>query len=213
MSIKTLKPTLIITLATLLLLLSTTSSFSIPKTTSSFQSLFSLSHSLLTRVANLRASRGDISGSVRLKSIADKIDKHSHGFSFYKVMWSLSWDYIKNYAWRDFGTASFGAVSDLNQLIRVLNELNSDGDRIDWVRRNYATLLNLSNSLFNRLLKIFTHPGPLKDVIETVRAEIVDGGLLRDCLELGSSDLKGLMQILKDVALKYPSSTSDKTEL
>ncbi|KAI3811189.1 hypothetical protein L1987_20907 [Smallanthus sonchifolius] len=32
--------------------------------------------------------------------------------------------------------------------------------------------------------------GPLKDAVEMVRIEMVDGGLLQDCLELGSSNLK-----------------------
>ena len=54
--------------------------------------------------------------------------------------------------------------------------------------------------------------GPLKDAVEILRTEIVDGGLLQDCLELGSSDLKGVIQILKDVAVQY-SSTSHKNEL
>ncbi|PWA63218.1 hypothetical protein CTI12_AA355860 [Artemisia annua] len=54
--------------------------------------------------------------------------------------------------------------------------------------------------------------GPLKDAVEILRTEIVDGGLLQDCLELGSSDLKGVIQILKDIAIQY-SSTSHKNEL
>ncbi|PWA89872.1 Kinesin-like protein KIFC3 [Artemisia annua] len=54
--------------------------------------------------------------------------------------------------------------------------------------------------------------GPLKDAVEILRTEIVDSGLLQDCLELGSSDLKGVIQILKDIAIQY-SSTSHKNEL
>lgn len=46
-----------------------------------------------------------------------------------------------------------------------------------------------------------------------VKIEIVDGGLLQDCLELGSGDLKGVIQILKDVTLQYTSSSGSKTEL
>lgn len=72
-------------------------------------------------------------------------------------MASVTWDYFKNYAWTDVGTTMFAVVSDFNHFINILNELDSDVDRLDWVRRNYATLLNLSNSLFNRLLKVFTH--------------------------------------------------------
>ncbi|KAL4555862.1 hypothetical protein LXL04_038494 [Taraxacum kok-saghyz] len=205
-------------LLTLILLTTPPPSYSFPIPTTSFHALFSLSGSLLTRVANLRAARGDISGSTRARSIAQKIEKHSRGFSFYGVMWSLGWDYMKNYAWRDIGIGStemFGAVSDMSELIRGLNELTrmeSEAERVAWVRRNYGSVLGVSKSLFNRLLRVFSRSGPLKDAVEMVKAEIVEGGLLRDCLELGSSDLKGVIQILKDVALQY-SSTGGKTEL
>ncbi|XP_076951686.1 uncharacterized protein LOC143625129 [Bidens hawaiensis] len=99
-----------------------------------------------------------------------------------------------------------GAVSDMNELMRGLTELTrleSEVDRVDWVRRNYGSVLTVSKSLLNRLLKVFSQPGPLKDAVEMVRTEIVDGGLLQDLLELGSSDLKGVIQILKDVSSQY----------
>ncbi|KAK1426480.1 hypothetical protein QVD17_15154 [Tagetes erecta] len=210
----------ILHLFTFILLTSLPSSSSIPiPTPSSFHSLFSLSHSLLTRVSNLRAARGDISGSIRAKTIADNIQKHTRGFSFYGVMWSVGWDYFKNYAWRDVRSASFdmmNAVGDMNELIKGLSELTrleSDVDRVEWIRRNYGAVFNVAKSLVNRLLKVFTQSGPLKDAVEMVKIEIVDGGLLQDCLELGSGDLKGLIQILKDVTLQYTSSSSSKTEL
>ncbi|KAF5782997.1 hypothetical protein HanRHA438_Chr11g0515261 [Helianthus annuus] len=183
-----------------------------------FHSLFSLSHSLLTRVATLRAARGDISGSIRARTLAHNIKKHSRGFSFYGVVWSVGSDYLKNYAWRDVKTASFemvGAVSDMNELVKGLGELvslESKVDRVEWVRRNYETLLKVSKSLVNRLLRVFSQPGPLKDAVEMVRTEIVDGGLLQDCLELGSNDLKGVIQTLKDLTSQYTTSNSSKTE-
>ncbi|XP_076932821.1 uncharacterized protein LOC143598503 [Bidens hawaiensis] len=127
--------------------------------------------------------------------------------------------HLKNYAWRDVRTASvemMGAVSDMNELMKGLTELTrlkSEVDRADWVRRNYGSVLKVSKSLFNRLLKVFSQPGSLKDAVEMVRTEIVDGGLLQDLLELGSSDLKGVIQILKDVSSQYSSSSSSKTEL
>ena len=56
--------------------------------------------------------------------------------------------------------------------------------------------------------------GTLREVVETVQAEVVDGGLLRDCLELGSNDLKGLIQIVKDLGLQYASKPdSSSTDL
>ncbi|MFS7988481.1 hypothetical protein Hanom_Chr11g01035351 [Helianthus anomalus] len=212
-------PVLFLTLILLITILPSSTPLPIP-TPSTFHSLFSLSHSLLTRVANLRAARGDISGSTRARTIAQNIQKHSNGFSFYGTMWSVGWDYLKNYAWRDVKTASFemvGAVSDMNELVKGLGELtglDSEVDRVQWVRRNYGRLFKVSKSLVNRLLKVFSQPGPLKDAVEMLRTEIMDGGLLQDCLELGSNDLKGVIQILKDLTSQYTtSSSSSKTEL
>lgn len=48
--------------------------------------------------------------------------------------------------------------------------------------------------------------GAWREVVETVQKEVVDGGLLKDCLELGSGDLKGIVQILKDLALNFYSA-------
>ena len=52
----------------------------------------------------------------------------------------------------------------------------------------------------------------MREVVETVQKEVVEGGLLKDCLQLGSNDLKGLIMILKDFALSF-SSSSPHTDL
>jgi hypothetical protein len=44
--------------------------------------------------------------------------------------------------------------------------------------------------------------------VETVQREVAEGGLLRDCLELGAKDLKGLLQIFKDLALQFYSTSA-----
>ena len=44
--------------------------------------------------------------------------------------------------------------------------------------------------------------------METVKKEVVEGGLLRDCLELGSNDLKGLMQVLNDLLSQLSSASA-----
>lgn len=51
--------------------------------------------------------------------------------------------------------------------------------------------------------------GPLRESMDMVQKEVVDGSLLWDCLEVGSGDLKGLMQIVNDVAEQYLSSYAD----
>lgn len=135
---------------------------------------------------------------------------------FWASALSLGWDYVRNYAWRD--AASFellGVVSDMNELLNSLNELSqmeSEAQRVEWVTHNYRSALRVTKSLFHRLLKVFSQSGPFREVVETVQKEVVEGDLLRDCLELGSNDLKGLIQVLKDMALQY-SSSSGRSDL
>ncbi|PSR98661.1 Transposase for transposon Tn4430 like [Actinidia chinensis var. chinensis] len=131
---------------------------------------------------------------------------------FWSLAWSLAWD-VRNFAWSD--AASFellGAVSDANELLRYLSELGrveSDAQTVEWVGRNYRTTLRVSMSLLQRLLNFFGQSGLLREV-ETVQKEVVERDLLRDCLERGSNDLKGLVQIFKYIALQY--SCSDRSE-
>ncbi|XP_011013253.1 PREDICTED: uncharacterized protein LOC105117331 [Populus euphratica] len=201
----------------LLLLLTTTvttTAFSFSRTYSQYKSLFSLSHSLLTRVSNLRASRGDISGSNRAKLIAQKLER-GLGLGFWGLSWSVGWDYAINYAWSDFDYRElYGAVSEMNELLRFLGELTRSGSEIEratWVAGNYKNVLRVAQSVLRRLVKVFHQSGPLKEVVETVQREVVEGDLLRDCLELGSNDLKGLVQIVKDLSSQFYSSSSTTT--
>ncbi|KAL7129791.1 hypothetical protein ABFS83_13G091500 [Erythranthe nasuta] len=168
---------------------------------SNYHTLFSLSHSLTSRVATLRSARGDYEGAARARKLAINLER-GLGVGFYKFAWNVGWDYVKNYAWRDtmsFGTLG-GLLSDLNELLGSLSELNrinSDAERLAWVSRNYKNALRVSKSLFSRLLKVFRQSGPLRELVETLQKEVMEGGLLKDCLELGSDDLKGLLQVFK----------------
>eukprot|EP00258_Populus_trichocarpa_P009827 XP_002316748.2 uncharacterized protein LOC7483602 [Populus trichocarpa] len=192
----------------------TTTAFSFSRSYSQYKTLFSLSHSLLTRVSNLRASRGDISGSNRAKLIAQKLER-GLGFGFWGLSWSVGWDYAINYAWGHFDYRElYGAVSEMNELLRFLGELTRSGSEIEratWVAGNYKNVLSVAQSVLRRLVKVFRQSGPLKEVVETVQREVVEGDLLRDCLELGSNDLKGLVQIVKDLASQFYSSSSSSS--
>ncbi|MBA0691289.1 hypothetical protein Goshw_005733 [Gossypium schwendimanii] len=177
---------------------------------SQYKTLVSLSQSLLTRVSNLRSARGDADGSNRARLIAEKLERWQ-GVGFCGAAWSVGWDYVWNYAWgSDLDYAEiFGVASDLNQLGRVLGELtrsNSDMERASWVAGNYRNALAISKRIFNRLLKVFKKSGALREITETMQREVLEGGLLRDCMELGSNDLKGLIQIFKDLASQYSTS-------
>ncbi|MBA0745534.1 hypothetical protein Gogos_008107 [Gossypium gossypioides] len=177
---------------------------------SQYKTLVSLSQSLLTRVSNLRSARGDADGSNRARLIAEKLERWQ-GVGFWGAAWSVGWDYVWNYAWgSDLDYAEiFGVASDLNQLGRVLGEWtrsNSDMERASWVAGNYRNALAISKRIFNRLLKVFKKSGALREITETMQREVLEGGLLRDCMELGSNDLKGLIQIFKDLASQYSTS-------
>ncbi|XWS18562.1 hypothetical protein CRYUN_Cryun32bG0056000 [Craigia yunnanensis] len=184
---------------------------------SQYKTLVSLSNSLLTRVANLRSARGDAAGSNRARLIAEKLERWQ-GVGIWGAAWSVGWDYIWNYSWRrdlDYGEI-YGVVADLNQLGRLLGELtrsNSEMERAGWIARNYGNALAVSKRLFNRLLKVFKKSVALREGIETIQREVMEGGLLRDCLEIGSNDLKGLVQIFKDLASHYSSASDYSQEL
>ncbi|KAF6163295.1 hypothetical protein GIB67_025159 [Kingdonia uniflora] len=170
------------------------------------QTLTSLAHSLMNRVASLRATRGDFTGSERARRIAEKLEG---GLGLWRGIWSMSWDYIRNYSWRDMETKEmFGAVSDMTQFLSALGELTqleSDKERATWFIGNYQRVFNISRSILQRLLKVFIKSGSLRELVLTLQRE-VEGGLIMDCLTLGSNDLKGLMQIIKDVASQFSSS-------
>ncbi|GAA0183944.1 hypothetical protein LIER_31269 [Lithospermum erythrorhizon] len=123
-----------------------------------YHSLISLSQSLTSRVANLRASRGDHAGAARA---------------------SIGYDYLKNYAWR----------TDASEMLELKELISS---------RNHQKLISLSR-------------GPLKEVLEALHKEVVDGELLKDCLHLGNNDFIAALQLLKDISTQYyqPSSSTD----
>lgn len=85
-------------------------------------------------------------GAARARALARNLER-GLGLGFYKYAWNMGWDYARNYAWND--ATSFrelgGVVSDLNYLLGFL----SDG-------RNYKEALRVSQSLFARLLKVFS---------------------------------------------------------
>jgi hypothetical protein len=119
--------------------------------------LVSLSHSVMTQVANLRDSRGDISGTHRARLIAQHLER-GLGLGFLGFTPSAGWDYLKNYAWRYVNYEDLsGAISGAKMLLSSLGELTrmgSHAERAAWIGRNYKNLLGISNSLFQRLLKV-----------------------------------------------------------
>ncbi|GLT80168.1 hypothetical protein SLA2020_516220 [Shorea laevis] len=185
-------------------------------TYSQYKTVLSLSHSLLTRVANLRKSRGDMAGSKRAMLLAGKLER-GLGLGFWGMTLTVGWDYVRNYAWRDLDYGEiYGVASDLNELGGFLSQLtraNSDMERAAWVAQNYGNALGVSKRMFRRLLTVFQKSGPLREIVETVQREVMEGGLLGDCLELGTNDLKGLLQILKDLSKQFHSNSNYRGDL
>ena len=120
-------------------------------------SLVSLGHSLMTRVANLRASRGDHSGAERARAVAATLERLELALG--GMMWSTGWDYFRNYAWGEMNWRELNAaVSEMKELLRWVTELtrmNSDAERAAWVGRNYQSVLRVSNSMLGKLLQVF----------------------------------------------------------
>jgi len=115
-----------------------------------YRDLFSLSHSLLIGVANLRASRGDVVGADRARAMANSLDRGTI-FGFVKLLWTWSWTDLSF-------TDLYGVVSDMNELLRGLTELTrleSVAERSAWISRNYQSVLTVSKSLSSKLLKAF----------------------------------------------------------
>ncbi|KAM7271278.1 hypothetical protein ACFE04_030492 [Oxalis oulophora] len=199
------------TLLLFLTLVATTLTLPPPTTSSSFsllqlKTLTSLSQSLFTRVANLRAARGDHSGYERAKLIADKMGGRFLGLGFW---WSVGWNYVVNCSVKDLNDGEFmGAVLDANELLKILAELTRSADSVSsWNKIRNGQ--DASKRLIHRLLNVFHVSGPLKQVVETLQVEVVGGGLFKDCLEIGGDDLKGLVQILKDVTSQFQQHTPD----
>lgn len=115
---------------------------------------------------------------------------------------------MRNYAWRERNEAGVGIIRDANELMKLVSEvsgLGSDSERLAWVGRNYQLVLDLLKKLFRRLLSVFTKSGPIREIVEILLREL-EGDLLRNCLELGAGDLKGLIQIFRDMASQHVSA-------
>ncbi|KAJ0971451.1 hypothetical protein J5N97_019410 [Dioscorea zingiberensis] len=146
--------------------------------------LLSLSHSLMTRVANARAARGDLPGAARAHAIAANLRFLGGGWT---SIWSAGWDFARNYAWRyggGFSDAGFSrSATELLAAIYEFSQLDSATDRGQWVLRHYPALLTSSKSLIASLLQALNRSGPLREAVLVLQREVVDGELLKDCLE------------------------------
>ncbi|KAL3739764.1 hypothetical protein ACJRO7_021094 [Eucalyptus globulus] len=139
-------------------------------------------------------------------------------YSQYEALFSLATRVASLLAARGdlAGAERARAIAELSELLGLVEDLaraESNAERASWIVRNYENAVWVSKSVFARLLRVFSKSGPPREMVETLRKEVVDGDFLRDCLELGSNDLKGLVQILKDLASQYYSSSDHHQDL
>lgn len=119
-----------------------------------WSSLLSLSHSLLSRVANARAARGDVAGAARARAIADRLSLLGVG----RGAWSLGRDFLWNYAFRGGGGGA-EASRTASRVLAALSEasrIKSTAEMRRWVLRNYPDLVALSDSFIQTLLRTFS---------------------------------------------------------
>ncbi|KAL0910555.1 hypothetical protein M5K25_021549 [Dendrobium thyrsiflorum] len=159
--------------------------------------LISLSHSLINRVANARAARGDQAAADRARKIADKI----HSLGSIRGIWSAGSDFAWNYAFRGGipSAETYRSASEIMALLAEFYRLESAEERAGWMRRKYSHLFDRSKSLFQALLRSFSRSGVLRELVLVMQKEVVDGDLLRDCLEVGAADLEGLLRVASDM--------------
>lgn len=127
-----------------------------------WRTVVSLSHSLLQRVANLRTERGDHTGAARARTIAHRLELLGGGAAE-GGLWSLCWDYLRNYAWREGGGIGgveaaveiYRAAGELVSSLQELGRLRSDAERARWAARNYPRMVSAAGTIFRRLSHAF----------------------------------------------------------
>ncbi|CAH9105984.1 unnamed protein product [Cuscuta epithymum] len=186
-----------------LLLINPTPSSSLFLPLFQYETAISLTHTLFNRVADHRAALGDVLGAARVRSIA-KIINQARGIGLWKLMWNHGRSFVRN---------SF----NFNLLVRTLGELTrvgSEEDQEKLANRNNGNVIEIANDLSGGMQKAFSESGAFAELMELVRKEVVEGDLLKDCLRVGGSDLKALIQNLKNISLQLTnSSPSNQTDI
>ncbi|MQM09727.1 hypothetical protein Taro_042607 [Colocasia esculenta] len=175
--------------------------------------MLSLSHSLMERVANARAERGDLSGAARARAMANKLQLLGGGGG---GIWSMFWGYGRNYAWREgFSLDNARSAAEIyrvaSKLVSALQEMGqkrSDAERARWVARNYTKVLSAANTILRRLAQAFSRSGALREAVLMFQKEVAEGELLWDCLQVGAEDLEGLLHIARDLFFAYSTASS-----
>ncbi|ONM05897.1 uncharacterized protein [Zea mays] len=170
--------------------------------------LVSLSHSLLSCAAITRVARGDAAAAARVRRIASLLSSRG--------AWGLGWDYLRHYAFSSAigcGLSCAVAASRLIAAVAQASRLRSATDAAQWMRLHYDDICDVATQLLNGLLLAFSEEGPLREVFMDIKWEVEEGELLKDCLEVGAKDLKGLLVIAKDLFAGVSRTSTQHSEL
>lgn len=116
-----------------------------------WRTLLSLSSSLLSRVANARYARGDLSGAARARNLAS----HLGLLTGRGGIFSLGWDYMWNY----YSSSLELPVEEISRLAKKLSEASRAGSRegiTQWIGANYSDMRKLTESVIEGLLRSFS---------------------------------------------------------
>eukprot|EP00250_Pteridium_aquilinum_P000265 c10295_g1_i1 orf=100-792(-) len=178
----------------------------------SWRTARSLASSLLHRIANHRLANGDSAGAERIEHILSSFDGY---FYFWKNIGSLGWDYLVHYSWQSFNPTQvfdiLRLMSEIQSAVAEFLRLPSEMDQLQWISSNYDRVLQLAKASLQKLLKLFDQPGALRNLVLSLRTEIITGDILRDAMQLGAGDLQSLMQVAKDMLQRYYGPSSAQT--
>jgi len=102
----------------------------------------------------------DVSGAERARNIANTV---GNGLQWWAGVGTVSWDYVTNYVFtqsisRGVGVSqALGQLSSLSALVGEVTQLRSDGERVQWLSRNYARAFAVAKSAMANLLTVFDH--------------------------------------------------------
>lgn len=170
--------------------------------------------SILDRIAAARLARGDNVGAERVRNIANMV---GNGLQWWTGMGALSWDYVANYLSRSMSRGmdvsnALSYLSDLSWIAQEVTQLQTDGERLQWISRNYSRVFTAAKSALGNLLHVFDHDGAIRNFILVLQREVVEGDLLRDMLRLGPTDLDSIIRMSKAVlqGILSPASPSQR---
>lgn len=90
-------------------------------------------------------------------------------------------------------------VREIAIMVGEFVSLRSDRERAAWGVRNYGKVTARLKKVVSGLKLGFSQSGAVRELLLIIQKEIVEGDLVKDCLEIGSKDLEGMVRIAVDL--------------